>query len=88
VVRVGIAESPAFRQVTFRHGTLGTARFTADGQNIVYTAAWEAYRQSFSSCRRTRRRPIVRVKERRLLAVLGTNNVVVALTPARLSVRS
>jgi len=38
----GSHESPAFRQVTFRHGTLGTARFTADGQNIVYTAAWEA----------------------------------------------
>ncbi len=27
-----------FRQVTYRRGTLGPARFTPDGQNIIYTA--------------------------------------------------
>lgn len=30
-----------FREVTYRRGTLGNARFTPDGQNITYTAAWE-----------------------------------------------
>jgi serine/threonine protein kinase len=31
----------AFHQITFRHGSLNTSRFTPDGQSIVYTAAWE-----------------------------------------------
>jgi serine/threonine protein kinase len=30
-----------FREVTYRRGTLGDARFTPDGQNIIYTASWE-----------------------------------------------
>jgi Tol biopolymer transport system component len=31
---------PSFRQVTFRRGTIAAARFTPDGQTIVYSAAW------------------------------------------------
>ena len=31
---------PAFRQLTFRHGTIGGARLAADGQTAVYRAAW------------------------------------------------
>ena len=30
----------AFYQLTFRNGFVGRARFTPDGQNIVYSAAW------------------------------------------------
>lgn len=30
-----------FREVTYRRGTLANSRFTPDGQNIIYTAAWE-----------------------------------------------
>jgi len=78
-------ESPSFRQVTFRHGTLGTARFTPDGQNIVYTAAWEALPPELFivPANETGGRSF-EVKNASLLTV-GTNNVVVALTPARLS---
>jgi hypothetical protein len=32
---------PQFQRLTFRHGTLGAARFAPDGETIVYTAAWE-----------------------------------------------
>ncbi len=32
---------PAFKSVTFRRGTVYTARFAPDGQSVVYTAAWE-----------------------------------------------
>jgi serine/threonine protein kinase/Tol biopolymer transport system component len=32
---------PSFRQLTFRRGTVSSARFTPDGQTIVYSAAWE-----------------------------------------------
>ena len=32
---------PTFSQLTFRQGYTGMARFTADGESIVYSAAWE-----------------------------------------------
>ena len=31
---------PSFRQLTFQRGTVSSARFTPDGQTIVYSAAW------------------------------------------------
>jgi eukaryotic-like serine/threonine-protein kinase len=31
-----------FHQVTFRKGSISAGRFTADGQNIIYSAAWES----------------------------------------------
>ncbi len=33
--------SPTFRQLTFRRGMVRGARFSADGQTIVYAAGWE-----------------------------------------------
>src|SRR6266540_276238 len=35
------ASQPAFRQVTFRRGTVYGARFAPDGRTIVYSAAWD-----------------------------------------------
>ncbi len=32
---------PTFKSVTFRRGTVLAARFTPDGQSVIYTAAWE-----------------------------------------------
>jgi serine/threonine protein kinase len=32
---------PIFKQLTFRRGTINSARFAPDGQTIVYGAAWE-----------------------------------------------
>jgi Tol biopolymer transport system component len=32
---------PNFRQLTFQQGTIYGARFAADGENIVYAAAWD-----------------------------------------------
>jgi len=32
---------PTFRQLTFRHGFVTGARFTPDGQTVVYSAAWD-----------------------------------------------
>ena len=39
----GVAQGPApdYRQITFRRGTVRTARFAGDGQTIVYGASWE-----------------------------------------------
>ena len=38
------AAPPAFRQLTFRRGAVQTARFTADGKSLVYSAAWDGRR--------------------------------------------
>jgi eukaryotic-like serine/threonine-protein kinase len=42
---------PEFRQLTFRRGTIYSARFAPDGQTVVYSAAWEGARlpELFSS---------------------------------------
>jgi Tol biopolymer transport system component len=32
---------PTFRQLTFRRGTVASARFASDGQTVVYGASWE-----------------------------------------------
>ena len=34
------SSQPAFRQLTFRHGSLRGARLASDGQTVVYSAAW------------------------------------------------
>ncbi|HKF44808.1 MAG TPA: protein kinase [Thermoanaerobaculia bacterium] len=31
---------PSYRQITFRQGTIRSARFSPDGQTVVYSAAW------------------------------------------------
>jgi eukaryotic-like serine/threonine-protein kinase len=36
----GSLPQPAFRQLTFRHGSLRGARLARDGQTVVYSAAW------------------------------------------------
>jgi eukaryotic-like serine/threonine-protein kinase len=36
-----VASHPSYRQLTFRRGTVPSARFAPDGQTIVFSAAWE-----------------------------------------------
>jgi hypothetical protein len=50
-----VPEPPSFRQITFRRGTVYTARFTPDGASIVYSAAWDgAPRELFATVPGTR----------------------------------
>jgi Tol biopolymer transport system component/tRNA A-37 threonylcarbamoyl transferase component Bud32 len=39
--RKGPAPPPSYHQLTFRRGMIRLARFTPDGQTILYSAAWE-----------------------------------------------
>ncbi len=39
--RTGYPPPPSFHQLTFRRGTILSARFGPDGQTIIYGAAWE-----------------------------------------------
>src|SRR5262249_48025316 len=42
---------PAFTRLTFRRGTVLSARFAPDGQTIVYSAAWQGNRPELFSTR-------------------------------------
>jgi eukaryotic-like serine/threonine-protein kinase len=35
------AEAPSFQQLTFRRGFIQNARFTPDGQSVIYAAGWD-----------------------------------------------
>ncbi len=35
--------APTFKQITFRRGNVLRARFTPDGQNVVYSATWDGH---------------------------------------------
>jgi dipeptidyl aminopeptidase/acylaminoacyl peptidase len=39
--RRGVSAPPSFRPLTFRRGTVWSARFSPDGYTIVYSAAWD-----------------------------------------------
>ena len=39
--RTSRIEPPSFHQLTFRRGSIESARFAPDGQTILYTAAWD-----------------------------------------------
>jgi len=39
-MRAGTPEHPTFHQLIFGRGFIETARFTPDGQNVIYGAAW------------------------------------------------
>ena len=76
------ATGAQFHQVTYRRGTPGTARFTPDGQNVVYTAAWEAAEPELYSV------PAdgvgghpMGIKDARLLAISSRGELAVALAP-------
>jgi Tol biopolymer transport system component len=36
-----VTPAPSFKQLTFRRGYVTAARFAPDGQNIIYSAAWD-----------------------------------------------
>jgi serine/threonine protein kinase len=40
--RLGRKEPPVFRNITWSHGTVFSARLAPDGQNVVYSAAFDA----------------------------------------------
>ncbi len=77
-----------FHQLTYRRGSLnGNARFTADGKNIIYTAAWdgpqpELYTVSASGTDGH----ALGIRNARLLAVARNGQLAVALAPVQVSV--
>jgi Tol biopolymer transport system component len=80
------ATGAQFHQVTYRRGTPGTARFTPDGQNVVYTAAWEAAEPELYTvpAEGVGGHPMG-IKDARLLAISSKGELAVALAPKPLT---
>jgi hypothetical protein len=49
--QIGRAVPPTFTRLTFRRGTVQSARFASDGQTIVYGAAWQGRASELFSAR-------------------------------------
>lgn len=71
-----------FRQVTYRRGELDDARFTPDGQNILYTAALEgAEPEIYTVAAKAIGGHSLGIKNARLLAISSRGELAVALSP-------
>jgi len=64
---------PAYHQVTFRQGTVYTARFTLDGTGVLYSAAWDGKpRELFATVPGTRDSRALGDPETDVAFLLGT----------------
>ena len=72
-----------FRRLTFRRGSIDGARFTPDGQNVVYTAAWEGAEPEIFTVRTdgAESRPLG-IKNANVLAVSKKGELAISLKKA------
>ena len=79
---------PALHQITFRSGTIFTARFAPDGQTIVYGAAWEGKPSEVFSARTDspELRPLG-AADASLLSISANGEMALLLHPEALLVR-
>lgn len=78
----GRGGAPEFRRLTFRRGTIRNARFTPDGQNVIYGAAWDGKPYEMFSTRpgNPESRPLG-VADADVLAVSAAGDLAVQLRP-------
>ncbi len=75
------AAGSQFRQVTYRRGNIQDARFTPDGQNIFYTAAWDGSEpEIYTVGANAIGGHALGIKNARLLAVSSRGELAVALS--------
>jgi WD40 repeat protein/predicted Ser/Thr protein kinase len=74
------ASLPIYHQLTFRRGTIRAARFSPDGETIVYSAAWEGNPVEISTTRpeSPQSRPIG-IPDSEILGVSSTGEMAVML---------
>ncbi|HEY1732315.1 MAG TPA: serine/threonine-protein kinase, partial [Terriglobales bacterium] len=80
------ATGSQFHQLTYRRGTLGSARFTPDGRNIIYTSAWEgsAFELFTVAANAVGGHPLG-IQNARLLAVSKNGEMAVALASTQIA---
>src|SRR5262249_16932362 len=71
---------PSYTRLTFRLGTVDAARFSPDGQTVVYSAAWNGQPDEIFSTRpgATESRPLA-LQGAKLLALATSSELAVAL---------
>jgi Tol biopolymer transport system component len=75
-------ESPTFREITFRNGSIWDARFAPDGQTIVYSAAWEGNPTEIYSTRfDSSDSRAVELPTARLLSISSKGELAISLHP-------
>lgn len=75
-----------FHQVTYRRGAVGPARFSADGQNIIYTAALDKPdSELYTVAANSVGGHTLGIRNARLLAVSKRGEIAVALAPAEIA---
>ena len=75
-----------FHQLTYRRGTPGNSRFTSDGRNIIYTAAWEGSQpELYTVAANGVGGHSLGIRNARLLAVSKNGELAVALAPANVA---
>jgi hypothetical protein len=73
---------PRFRQLTFRRGTVLSARFTADGNTVVYSALWDGKPPEIFSLRLDRPESVsLGLPPAKLAAVSSQGELAIVLTP-------
>jgi hypothetical protein len=73
---------PRFSQLTFGRGTVGPARFTADGNTVVYTAFWEGQPpEIFTHRLDSSESASLGLPPARLLSVSSRGELAILLTP-------
>jgi Tol biopolymer transport system component len=76
------AAPPQFRRVTFRRGTVDSARFTPDGQSVVYAASWAGAPLDVFSTRIDAREPLaLGFPGASILAVSSASDLALSLGP-------
>jgi WD40 repeat protein len=86
--RAPSVQLPRYQQLTFRRGEIRNARFTPDGQSVVYSAVWDSEPERVYSVRldsppRTATPPIA---DAALLGVSKTGDMAIATRPERQNV--
>ena len=74
--------SPAFHRLTYRRGTVTSARFAPDGQTIVYSAAWEGQpHELFLTRQDSKESRSLGIAKSRLLGISSTGEMALLFGP-------
>ena len=75
---------PTYTRLTFRPGTVTSARFAPDGNTIVYSAAWEGGRRELFTTRPgSSESRSLNIQDTDILAISKTGEMALALRPPR-----
>ena len=78
------APIPTYKRLTFRRGTVTSARFAPDGNTIVYSAAWDGGRRELFTTRlESSESRSLNIQDADILAISKTGEMVLAARPPR-----